>query len=141
MKIVLPVVLPCSLQLCYIGFKNSVSTASSFRWVSAKRRPGGTLCFFFQSKGHTICKKGIVIQPPSAVSCQQHAPGYIRGEQLIVWHSAAEPQLKRVFPCSPVWYPPIPSTLAIPTERKASARSLGARIPKRSIGMWEYARS
>src|SRR5579864_1193380 len=65
---------------------------------------------------------------------------------------------KRVFPCSPVWYPPIPSTLAIPTERKASARSnrgprharfclcacwgeLGAHIPKRSIGMWERARS
>src|SRR5579864_7436551 len=45
------------------------------------------------------------------------------GEQLLVWHSAAEPQLKRVFQCSSVWYPPIPSTLAIPTERKASARS------------------
>jgi len=29
----------------YIGFRNSVSAASSFRCVSAKRRPGGTLCF------------------------------------------------------------------------------------------------
>src|SRR5579864_6221995 len=43
----------------YISFRNSVSTASSFRGVSAKRRPGGTLCFLFQSKGHTICKKAI----------------------------------------------------------------------------------
>src|SRR5579864_590689 len=44
---------------CYIGFRNGVSTASSFRGVSAKRRPGGILCFLFQSKGHAICKKGI----------------------------------------------------------------------------------
>jgi len=43
----------------YIGFRNSVSTASSFREVSAKRRPGGTLCFLFPSKGHTIYKKAI----------------------------------------------------------------------------------
>src|SRR5579864_7381054 len=48
----------------YIGFRNSVSTASSFRGVSAKRRPGGTLCFLFQSKGHTICKNGIAAPKP-----------------------------------------------------------------------------
>src|SRR5579862_309954 len=47
------------IEFCYIGFRNSVSTASSFRGVSAKRRPGGTLCFLFQSKGHTICKKAL----------------------------------------------------------------------------------
>src|SRR5579864_9827312 len=49
----------CFFLLHYIGFRNSVSTASSFRGVSAKRRPGGTLWFLFQSKGHTICKNGI----------------------------------------------------------------------------------
>src|SRR5579864_2935014 len=47
------------MWLPYIGFRNSVSTAWSFRGMSAKRRPGGTLCFLFQSKGHTLCKKGI----------------------------------------------------------------------------------
>src|SRR5579864_6449408 len=88
-----------------------------------------------QPRGPQICAAfaHFGVKPPSAVSCQQHAPGYIRVEQLIVCHSAAEPQLT----CSPVWYPPIPSTLAIPTERKASARS--SRGP-RHVRFFAFAR-
>src|SRR5579864_392903 len=44
---------------CLLPVTYCPSTASSFREVSAKRRPGVTLCFFFQSKGHTICKKAL----------------------------------------------------------------------------------